>query len=80
MRVFYTTSRVYVVDNTAAYLRNPDADPAYASYTEYDPPDDRNWNDIDEVVRHDDGGTGRSWTASRSRSPTRRPDRRDSRS
>ena len=53
LQVFYTTSRVYVVDNTAAYLRDPDA--GYASYTEDDPPDNRNWNDIDEVVRHDDG-------------------------
>lgn len=52
MRVFYDTNRVYVVDNTAAYLRDPDD--GYNSYTKDDPPDDRNWNDIDEVVRHDD--------------------------
>ncbi|MEF8855627.1 MAG: hypothetical protein V5A24_09075 [Haloarculaceae archaeon] len=52
MRVFYDTSRVYVVDNTAAYLRDPDA--GYNSYTKDDPPDNRNWNSTDKVIRHDD--------------------------
>lgn len=53
MRVFYTTNQVYEVETNAAYLRDPNH--GYASYTEDDPPDNRNWDDISEVVRHTDG-------------------------